>query len=102
MGKVFDVVKGSNKDRPLDVHDYMVKHPASTFFMQMEADGPEGSDVKAGDVIVIDRSISPKKNNLIVITEAGEFRLDFYSTKLTQSDEVSLWGVVTGLLRRLG
>lgn len=100
MGKVFDVVKDRSTDVPLDIQEYMVRHPASTFFMVMEGDGPEGSDIKSGDVVIIDRSVSPKKNDIAVVTEDGQLRVMFFSKNDASSGEVSLWGVVTGILRR--
>lgn len=95
MGKVFDVIKGEEK-RTLDINDHMVKHPASTFFMEMEGEGPEGSDIKAGDVLVVDRALTPKKKDLIVAEVEGELVLTFYTGS---EQETVLWGKVTGFLR---
>ncbi|OGG41799.1 hypothetical protein A2837_01125 [Candidatus Kaiserbacteria bacterium RIFCSPHIGHO2_01_FULL_46_22] len=98
MGKVFNVMKDETNDRPLDIHDYLVKHPASTFFMKMEGDGPEGSGIEEGDVLVVDRSVTAKRGSIVVMTEDGELKV----TKFPSSDdsaESSLWGVVIGLLR---
>lgn len=97
MGKVFDVMKGGGEERPLDIHDYMVTHPTSTFFMKMEGDGPEGSDIKAGDVLVIDRSLSPKRGSIAVLAVEGELKVEKY---LKKEEETVLWGVVTGILRK--
>ncbi len=99
MPKVFNVMKGGEEDRPLDIHDYMVEHPASTFFMKMEGEGPEGSDIKAGDVLVVDRSLSPALGDIIVAALDGELKVEKFSKK--EEEEKVLWGVVTGLLRRL-
>lgn len=100
MGKVFDVMKGSDEPRPLDIHDYLVRHPAATFFMEMEADGPEGSDIQTGDVLVVDRSLTPKQGSIIVVALDGELRVQKHSLKTDIDEEVVLWGVVIGLLRR--
>ena len=100
MGKVFNVLKDKPNDRPLDIHDYLVKHPASTFFMKMEGDGPEDSGVFAGDMLVIDRAITAKKGNLAVVIADGELRVEKLSSKIL-SEESSLWGTVVGLLRKL-
>lgn len=94
MGKVFDVIKGADVGS-LDINDYVVKHPASTFYMAMEIAGPDGSDIKAGDVLVIDRSLNPKPHDLVVVEDEGELNLAFFSKK-----EVVLWGKVTGFIRR--
>lgn len=100
MGKVFDVLKDKPNDRPLDIHDYLVKNPASTFFMKMAGDGPEGSGVTAGDMLVIDRAVAAKKGSLAVVIIDGELKVEKLSSK-TETEEVSLWGVVVGLLRKI-
>lgn len=100
MGKVFDVLKDKPKDRPLDIHEYLVKNPASTFFMKMEGEGPEDSNIASGDMLVIDRSVTAKKGSLGVVIVDGELKVEKINSKI-MSDNVSLWGVVVGLLRRL-
>lgn len=100
MGKMFDMSKEKPSDRPLDIHEYLVKNPASTFFMKMEGDGPEGSDIFSGDMLVIDRSVPFKKGGLAVVVADGELKLEKLVSQV-ESDEVYLWGMVVGLLRRI-
>ena len=89
-------MKSGDEERPLDIHDYMVDHPASTFFLKMEGEGPEG--IEAGDVLVVDRTLTPKRGSVIVAAVEGELRVErFQKTE----EELELWGVVTGFLRRL-
>lgn len=97
MGKVFDVMKEEGKERVLDIHDYLVKNPASTFFLKMESDGPEDAGLKTGDVLVIDRSLSPKEGNIIVVSKEGELKVEYFSKN---EEEQIFWGVMVGLLRK--
>ena len=99
MAKTFFGVERGDHDEPLDIHDYMVDHKASTFFMKMEGEGPDGTDIKAGDVLVVDRAVLPKKGTVAVVAIDGELRVEVLSGKV-MSEDVTLWGVVTGLLRR--
>lgn len=85
----------------LDIHDLMVKHPSSTFFMKMESDGPDGTAIKAGDTLVIDRSRTPKRGSILIIAEEGELKVQTHSARCDLEEDVTLWGVVTGLLRQL-
>lgn len=101
MGKVFDVMKNDGEERPLDIHDLMVKNQSSTFFMKMESDGPEGTDIKAGDTLVIDRSLNPRRGSILIVAEDGELKVLKYTAKIDIGEDVNLWGVVTGLLRQL-
>lgn len=99
MAETFFGMERGDHDQPLDIHDYMVVHPNSTFFMKMEGDGPEGTDIKAGDVLVVDRAALPKKGAVAVVALEGELRVEILSSKVV-SEDLTLWGVVTGLLRR--
>lgn len=101
MGKVFDVVKDRPSEASLDIQDYMVRHPASTFFMKVETHGPSDSGIEDGDVIVIDKAVTPKKGDLVVLVEDGDFKIDFFTkTKAPTTAELLVWGTVIGLLRR--
>lgn len=100
MARAFNVMKDGDKERVLDIHDYLVKHPDATFFLKMEKEGPEGSGIEAGDVLVVDRSLSPKRGRFVVVAEEGELRVQKYSPRTDLGEEMTLWGVVIGLLRK--
>jgi len=101
MGKVFNVMKEKTDDRPLDIHDYLVKHPASTFFMKMEGDGPEGSGIEKGDVLVVDRAVVAKRGCIVVVAVDGEMKVGKFTKSSDVDEEMILWGVVTGLVRQI-
>lgn len=90
-------MKDGDKERPLDIHDYLIKHPDATFFLKMEKEGPEGSGIETGDILVVDRSLDPKRGRLIVSVRDGEFGVEAFSKT---NEEITIWGVVIGLLRR--
>lgn len=97
MARAFNVMKDGDKERSLDIHDYLVRHPDATFFLKMEREGPEGSNIETGDILVVDRSLDPKRGSLIVLAQAGEFRVENFSKN---DEEVTVWGVVIGMLRK--
>lgn len=97
MARAFNVMKDGDKERALDIHDYLVKHPDATFFLKMEREGPEGSNIETGDILVVDRSLDPKRGRLTVIARDGELTVENF---LKSDEEVTVWGVVIGLLRR--
>lgn len=99
MARAFNVMKDGDKERSLDIHDYLVKHPDATFFLKMDAEGPEGSGIAEGDVLVVDRSVSPKRGSLIVINKDGELCVERFS-KTDRGEEMTLWGTIIGLLRK--
>jgi len=100
MARAFNVMKDGDKERSLDIHDYLVKHPDATFFLKMEVVGPEGSRIEEGDVLVVDRSVSPRRGRYVVVAEAGELRVRKYLSEKEFDIETTLWGVIVGLLRK--
>lgn len=106
-------------ERVLDINDLVVKNPASTFFVRVEGDSMEGAGIFSGDVLVVDRSIIPKNNTIVIAAVHGEMvvkRLkiqgkthllvsekDGYEPiSITQSEECFIWGTVVGSVRQFG
>lgn len=58
---------------PLDLNSLLVRNPPSTFFARMSGDSMEGAGICDGDLLVIDRSLSPKDGDIVVAFVDGEF-----------------------------
>lgn len=59
-------------DVKLDLNEYMVKHPAATFFVRVSGDSMTGSGIFDGDILVIDRSLEPRDGPIIIAALNGE------------------------------
>lgn len=82
-------------DVPLDLNKLVVRHPASTFYMRIAGNSWENLGVNQGDILVIDRSLEPKANDLAVITDGEDFALATIPAGQPPSDgELSIWGIV--------
>ena len=54
----------------LNIHDYIITNPSSTFCVKVSGDSMIGAGINSGDILVIDRSIKPSQNlSLIHISE---------------------------------
>lgn len=89
----------SSDVRGIDLNQLLVKHPISTFFMRIASDMPE-LDLRADDVVLVDRSLKPKPNDLVVISQADDSEL-----KLARFQDLTggmqLWGVAEHLIRKV-
>jgi len=56
----------------LNLNDRLVKYPASTFFVEVENDSEESLGVFAGDILIVDRSLAPRHNSLVIAELEGE------------------------------
>lgn len=103
-------------EQVLDIHDLVVKHPASTFFVRVEGDSMEGAGIFSGDVLVVDRSLTARDGSIVVAAVFGEMvvkRLKAQGTThilaseneayepiaVTGNDDCFIWGVVVGSVR---
>ena len=97
----------------LDVHEYVVKHPAATYFLRMEGDALVAEGVYDGDVLVIDRSRALMLHNLVVLVYLGEmfvrkieksgnnFVVEIDGRDHALSSGIDVWGIVCAVVRKL-
>lgn len=56
----------------LNLNDRLVKYPASTFFVEVENDNEDSLGVSSGDILIVDRSLAPRHNSLVIAEMEGE------------------------------
>jgi DNA polymerase V len=104
------------RGRRLDLNDLLVPRPASTFFLRAEEETELGGGIRAGDILVTDRSLDPDLvgGSLVVAVVHGEMllrlvyrrrgRLWFVSggpesaVEVTEESDFQVWGVVIYVL----
>lgn len=59
------------QEPPLDLAQYLIKRPKTTFFMRVVGDSMTGVGIRAGDLLVIDRA-APIVDRAIVVARLGE------------------------------
>ncbi len=91
----------------LDVRDLLVKRPAATFYLRMRGDAQVASGVFAGDILVVDRSLTPTLGAFVIVAADGALRLTRWRPQPHTADDgaedapaVTLWGVVTYLIHK--
>ena len=58
---------------PLDLNAFLVKRPAATYFVRVEGDSMDGAGIFDGDILVVDRSLSPADGDVAVASVDGDF-----------------------------
>lgn len=81
----------------LTISDILVKHPASTFFMEIADNDWQPYGIFSGDIIVIDRSLSAQDHDLVIWWSDTSFTIS-RTTKLPL--DALVWGVVTSTIHR--
>src|SRR5262245_26449841 len=59
-------------DRDLDLHELLIQHPAATFYVRLAGDSMRGAGLYDGDILVVDRSLEPKHNDIVIAVLDGE------------------------------
>lgn len=105
------------EDRRLDINEYLVRNPVSTFFFSVEGDSMEGAQIFDGDILVVDKSVRPRHGHVVIAFVDGErlvkrlFRRGERVALLAENPayppleigdamELTIWGVVIGKFKR--
>lgn len=104
----------------IDLAEYLIQHPASTFVMKVSGDSMTGAGIHNGDYVLVDRSIEPADGKIVVCIIDDELTIkrlvrladnhfhlvaehpDYAPIQLSEENPPQVWGVVTGCVRRYG
>ena len=101
----------------LDLHKKLVPNPASTFFVRVNGESMNGDGISHGDLLVVDRSLIPKNNSILICFIDGEFTVkrmkqdksgcflmpsnpDCLPVKVGSLSDMRIWGVVTYSIKK--
>jgi DNA polymerase V len=104
--------------RRIDLNDALIRHPQATFVMRAAGDAMAGAGVGSGDVLLVDRAVSPLHGHLVIakldgellcrrlVRQAGVVALETAETPAqrvlcNEAQPLEVWGVVTTVIRQL-
>ena len=61
------------EDEPLNLHTFVVRNPAATFFYRVKGDVLRHEHIRDGSILVVDRSVRPVGGKLVVAELDGAF-----------------------------
>ena len=97
----------------LDLNEHLIRNPSSTFFAQIIGTSMINSGIHHNDIVVVDRSVQPKDDSILVCCIDGEFTLkrfrktneetaylipdnpEYEPIKVQSHNTLQIWGVVT-------
>ncbi len=56
----------------LSLHDLVVRNPTATFFVRVSGSSMERAGIHPGDILVVDRSLSPRSGHIVLAALGGE------------------------------
>ncbi|QVL58388.1 MAG: translesion error-prone DNA polymerase V autoproteolytic subunit [Simkaniaceae bacterium] len=99
-------------EQKLDLNQFLIKHPAATFFVRVDGDSMKNGGISDGDILIVDRAITPQNGQIILAILNGEFTVkrikkqgkrlflipenpEFPFMEITEEVDFQVWGVVT-------
>ena len=105
-------------DLKLDLNQELINNPNSTFFGRVKGNSMTDAGICDGDVLIIDKSITPQNDSIAVCFIDGEFTVKrikiekqaiylipenktFKEIKVTPDNNFIIWGIVTYVIKKL-
>lgn len=102
----------------LDLNDYLIRNPAATFFVRVTGDSMIDAGIHSGDILVVDRSLTPKDGSVVIAVIDGELTVkrilqkknkiyllpennSFKPIEITSEMHFEVWGVVSYVIHKL-
>ena len=101
----------------LDLNTHLIHHKEATFFVKAQGDSMIGVGIHQGDILIVDKSLTPKSGKIVIAVVGGEFTVkrlhkykgsitlkaenpEFEDIKIRGTDELIIWGVVTSVIHQ--
>ena len=102
----------------LDLNEYLVKHPAATFFVRVTGNSMIDAGIHDGDILIVDRSLKPDNKKVIIAIVNGELTVrriritkdkvflisenrEYKPLQVEEEMGFEVWGVVTNVIHAL-
>jgi len=101
----------------LDLNTYLVRNKTATFFFRVIGDSMTGAHIHDGDMLIVDRSIEPKHNHIVLAAINNEYTVKRLHCQngivelhaenpayppicFHEHEELQVWGVIVGAVSK--
>lgn len=105
-------------DKHLDLNEYLIRHPAATFYVRVTGDSMINAGIQSGDLLVVDRALEPAHNRIVLAVVMGEFTVKrlvkrdgavflvpenpaYEEIEIMPDMDFEVWGVVTNVIHEV-
>nr|CRH05604.1 putative LexA repressor [Candidatus Magnetococcus massalia] len=99
----------------LDLNQFLVKHPAATFFVRVSGDSMRDAGIHPGDILVVDRALEAEDGRIVIAVLNGELTVKrlkkrdgqvylmpenphYPPIEISEEAEMVIWGIVTSVV----
>lgn len=101
----------------LSLDEHLIANKDATFFVRARGKSMEGAGIQDGNILVVDKSITPKSGSIVVAFVDGEYTVktfikragkiilrpenpSFSEIEFKDGQELQVWGVVVGTVKK--
>lgn len=99
----------------LSLDRWLIENPNSTFMLRVTGDSMEGAGILPGDMVIVDRSVTPKNGDIVIAEVDGQWTMKYFKKEKNEvlllpanpkykpikpKKELRLGGVVTAVIRK--
>ena len=105
-------------DKKLDLNEYLIRHPAATYFVRVSGDSMQGAGIHSGDLLIVDRSLEARHKHVVIAVYRGELTVkrlhklkqkiflmpensNYAPIEISPDEDFEIWGVVTYVIHAL-
>jgi len=105
-------------DKALDLNEFLISHPAATFFVRVEGSSMIDAGIRPGDILIVDRALEVRSGNVVIAVIDNEFTVKrferccdtcrllaenpaFEPIEIKDGMQVEVWGVVTYVIHKV-
>jgi len=105
-------------DKNLDLNEYLIKNPSSTFCVRVEGSSMVKAGIHDGDILIVDRSLEPRDKKIVIAVVNGDLTVkrirkvkgkiylepesdEFQPIELSEEADCQVWGVVTYAIHKV-
>ena len=102
----------------MDINNHLIRNEIATYIFRVKGNAITEAGIFDGDVLVVDRNIEPKHNDIVLATVNDEFIVKrlyqqaglvklisknpiYQPIVIKEKDEFAVWGVVTNSVHEL-
>ena len=82
----------------MSLDEYLIENREATYMLRAKSDSLRDAGILYGDLLVVDRSKSPRKSDIVIAVQDGEFIMRRFSE--LEDEGVQVEAVVTAVIRK--
>ena len=104
-------------DQKLDLNRFLIRHPSATFYVRVKGNSMENTGIRDGDMLIVDRAINPRNNDIAVCVINGEYTVkrlkkengalylmpentSYKPIRVLEGADFQVWGIVAYVIHK--